>query len=185
MAIRTVLTLGHPLLFQSAAPVTAADRSLAALLRDMFDTMHHGRGSGLAAPQIGVLQQVIVLEYDKLPDFPGCDAIPPTVLINPQYRALNEEQDLAWEGCLSVPELRGLVRRHTLIEYEGLDEQGRKVKDRAAGFYARVLQHEIDHLRGIVYTQRLADTGQFGFLPELRHSGRMREGSLPCDDPSE
>lgn len=171
------------MLWQSAQPVTRFDRSLQRVVRDMFDTMAAGRGSGLAAPQIGVASRVVVLAFDKNPAFPDCEPIPPTVLINPDYQALGDERELAWEGCLSVPDMRGQVWRYTSIVYSARDMRGRTIENTVNGFFARVLQHEIDHLNGIVYCQRLASRDQFGFVRELQASGRMDRGGLPCEDP--
>jgi len=168
MAIRTVLRMGHPLLQQVAAPVqdfgTAALRELVA---DLDDTMRALNGAGIAAPQIGVSLRVVIFEVTHNPRYPQAEPVPYTVLINPVLDLLGDERDEAWEGCLSVPGLRGLVARHTNLRYRGFDLDGRPLDRTVQGFHARVVQHEVDHLDGILYPMRVADMRSFGFEDEL------------------
>jgi peptide deformylase len=155
--------MGHPLLRQVAPPVTAFDASLGALLADMDDTMRSLNGAGIAAPQIGVSLRVVIFEVQENPRYPDVEPVPYTVLINPQLTALGEEQDEGWEGCLSVPGMRGLVPRYRRLRYRGLDANGAPLERTVEGFHARVVQHEVDHLDGILYPQRVRDLRDFGF----------------------
>lgn len=163
MAVRRVLKMGEPLLAAVAAPVKRFDAELAGLVSDMNDTMRSLNGAGLAAPQIGVSLRVVVFEVASNPRYPHVSPVPYTVLVNPQLTPLGTEQDEGWEGCLSVPGLRGLVPRFRRLRYRGLDQEGRPIDRTVEGFHARVVQHEVDHLDGILYPQRIRDLGNFGF----------------------
>ncbi|HVC30729.1 MAG TPA: peptide deformylase [Steroidobacteraceae bacterium] len=168
MAARPVLKMGEPLLRQVAAPVQGFDAQLSALVADMNDTMRALNGAGLAAPQIGVSLRVVVFEVTSNPRYPGVAPIPYTVLVNPELTPLGEEQEEGWEGCLSVPGLRGLVPRFKRLRYRGYDLQGAAMDRTVEGFHARVVQHEVDHLDGILYPQRMRDLRNFGFEDALR-----------------
>ena len=168
MAVKEVLRMGHPLLLQQAAPVTRFDTpELHALLEDMRDTMAHLDGAGLAAPQIGVSLQVVIFGVGSNPRYPDAEAVPMTVLINPELTPLDETQEEGWEGCLSVPGFRGVVPRYTRLRYRGYDELGRLIDRTAEGFHARVVQHECDHLIGVLYPMRVRDFSRFGFTDVL------------------
>ena len=168
--------MGDPRLLQVSAPVTRfATAELAALLTDMRDTMRHLNGAGLAAPQIGVLQRVVIFGLEHNPRYPDAEAVPDTVLINPQLSAPDEDLEDGWEGCLSVPGMRGLVPRHRRLHYSGFDPQGRRFERDAQGFHARVVQHEVDHLDGILYPRRIRDLRMFGFNEALFPGQSLRE----------
>ena len=173
MAVREILRMGDPRLRRVAEPVSEFDTpELRTLLQDMRETMVAANGAGLAAPQIGVNLQVVIFGTGQVsPRYPQEPPIPPTVLINPVISALDAVEALGWEGCLSVPGLRGQVPRWAHIHYRGFDERGQPIDRRAEGFHARVVQHECDHLLGILYPQRMRDFTQFGFtdilFPEL------------------
>ena len=168
MAVRNVLRMGHPLLQRRAEPVTEFDTpSLEAVIEDLFDTMAAREGAGIAAPQIGVSKQIVIFGGKAHPRYPGAGAVPLTVLINPTVIALTDDRQADWEGCLSVPGLRGWVPRWTHVRYQGMDPQGRPIEREAEGFHARVVQHEVDHLQGILFPQRIEDLSRFGFEDEL------------------
>ena len=168
MAVRTVLRMGHPLLQRVAAPVARfGTAELRQLVSDMDDTMRALNGAGIAAPQIGVSLRIVIFEVTHNPRYPQAEPVPYTVLINPVLDPLGDEQDEAWEGCLSVPGLRGLVPRHTNLRYRGFDLDGQPIERTVTGFHARVVQHEVDHLDGILYPLRVADMRLFGFEDEL------------------
>lgn len=168
MAIRPVLRMGDPLLLQVAAPVQAFDTpELRALLQDMRDTMESLNGAGLAAPQIGVSLQVVIFGMDANPRYPQAEPVPHTVLINPQLDPVAEAMDEGWEGCLSVPGMRGLVPRYRHLRYRGFDALGRPIDRTVQDFHARVVQHEVDHLLGILYPMRIRDLRNFGFSESL------------------
>jgi peptide deformylase len=168
MAIRPVLRMGHPVLQQVARPVERfGSAELRELVADMDDTMRARQGAGIAAPQIGVPLRVVLFEVTHNPRYPRAGPVPYTVLVNPEVELLGTERDEAWEGCLSVPGMRGLVRRHTQVRYRGYDPDGRPIDRSVAGFHARVVQHEVDHLDGILYPQRLHDLRRFGFEEAL------------------
>jgi len=174
MSIKHVLRLGDPRLLQVAEPVTEFNTAeLDLLIADMFDTMKAEDGVGLAAPQIGIALRVVIFGFDSNPRYPDNDALIKTVLINPQITASGEETEEGWEGCLSVPGMRGMVSRYSAIRYTGFDATGSAIDVEAEGFHARVVQHERDHLDGIIYTQRLVDQLKFGFTEELSNSGQM------------
>jgi peptide deformylase len=168
MPIRTVLKMGDPLLLRSASPVLHFDTpELHALLVDMQDTMASLHGAGLAAPQIGVSQQVVIFGVGANPRYPRAEEVPYTVLINPVLEPLSEDTEEGWEGCLSVPGMRGLVPRYTQLRYRGVDQFGKPLERIAGDFHARVVQHEVDHLRGILYPMRIRDLRNFGFTDTL------------------
>jgi peptide deformylase len=168
MAVRTVLRMGHPLLQRVAAPVARfGTAELRRLVSDMDDTMRALSGAGIAAPQIGISLRVVIFEVTHNPRYPQAEPVPYTVLVNPVLDPLGDERDEAWEGCLSVPGLRGRVSRHTHLRYRGFDLDGRPLDRTVTGFHARVVQHEVDHLDGILYPQRVADMRSFGFEDEL------------------
>jgi peptide deformylase len=166
--IREILKMGDPRLLQIAKPVTDFDTpQLHALVADMFDTMHHAGGVGLAAPQIGVDLQVVVFGFDENERYPDAEAVPRTVLLNPAITPLSQDMEDGWEGCLSVPGLRGVVSRYSLIEYTGNALDGTPIERTAKGFHARVVQHECDHLIGRLYPSRITDFSAFGFVDVL------------------
>ncbi len=166
--IRDVLRMGHPLLLQKAASVASFDTpELHSLLQDMRDTMAHLNGAGLAAPQIGVSLRVVIFGVSSSPRYPGIEPVPQTVLINPRLTPLSEEEEEGWEGCLSVPGMRGWVPRFKRLRYAGFDEKGNKLQREVEGFHARVVQHEVDHLDGILYPMRVRDFTKFGFNDAL------------------
>jgi len=169
MAIRKVLRMGHPLLQEVSAEVTQfSTPELDSLIQDMFDTMDAEDGAGIAAPQIGVLKRVVIFGVEREnPRYPNRGKVPTTILINPVITPVGDEIENGWEGCLSVPGMRGLVPRFSKIKYRGYDEYGGLIEREAEGFHARVVQHECDHLDGILYPQRIEDITQFGFLEEL------------------
>jgi peptide deformylase len=172
VAIRPVLRMGEPLLRQVATPVTRfATPELLELIRDMDDTMRALNGAGLAAPQIGVGLRVVIFEVRANPRYPQVQPVPYTVLVNPELTPQGEDMDEGWEGCLSVPGMRGLVPRHRSLRYRGSDEHGRPIDRTVHGFHARVVQHEVDHLDGVLYPQRIRDLRDFGFEDAL--AGRM------------
>lgn len=164
--------MGEPLLGQVAAPVQRFDLELTALVADMTDTMRALSGAGLAAPQIGVGLRVVIFEVTSNPRYPDVAPIPFTVLVNPELTPLGDSQEDGWEGCLSVPGLRGVVPRFMRLRYRGYDIAGAPIDRTVEGFHARVVQHEVDHLDGILYPQRMRDMRDFGFEDALR--ARMR-----------
>ena len=168
MTVREVLRMGHPVLRERAKPVEKlASPELRALVQDMKETMAAKNGAGLAAPQIGVGQRVVIFGVTKNPRYPDAEEVPFTVLVNPKLTMLTREVEEDWEGCLSVPGMRGVVPRYTKLRYTGFDEEGNPIERVAEGFHARVVQHECDHLDGILYPQRMTDRSRFGFNEEL------------------
>jgi peptide deformylase len=166
--IRDVLRMGDPRLLQRSAEVARfATPELAMLLQDMRDTMAHLNGAGLAAPQIGVLQRVVIFGVKSNPRYPGIEEVPETVLINPRLEPLGEALEEGWEGCLSVPGMRGWVPRWQRLRYSGFDEHGKRLEREVSGFHARVVQHEVDHLDGVLYPMRIKDFTRFGFNDAL------------------
>ena len=155
--------MGHPILRQVAVPVTQFGAELRALIADMDETMRALHGAGLAAPQIGVSQRVVIFEVKENPRYPHVAPVPYTVLVNPELTPLGDETDDGWEGCLSVPGMRGLVPRYSKLRYRGVDQNGAPLDRTVEGFHARVVQHEVDHLDGILYPQRIRDLRNFGF----------------------
>ncbi|MDR1995967.1 peptide deformylase [Azonexus sp.] len=168
MAVRTILRMGDPRLLESARPVIDfATPALAELIADMFDTMAAADGVGLAAPQIGVGLQLVIFGFEHSERYPVAEAVPRTILINPVVTPLTSEEELGWEGCLSVPGLRGEVPRCTRIRYQGFDPHGEPIDRTVEGFHARVVQHECDHLIGRLYPMRMHDLTRFGFTDVL------------------
>jgi peptide deformylase len=168
MTVRALLKMGDPRLLAPAAPVTAFDTAeLEALIADMFDTMTVSGGVGLAAPQIGVGLQVVVFGFERSERYPDAPPVPQTVLLNPVITPLDDVTEEGWEGCLSVPGLRGMVPRSVKIRYQGFDPQGQPIDRIAEGFHARVVQHECDHLLGVLYPMRIKDFRRFGFTEAL------------------
>ena len=166
--IREVLKMGDPYLLQQAQPVEQFNTpELRVLVGDMRATMAHLSGAGLAAPQIGVGLQVVIFGVGQNPRYPQAEEIPDTVLINPVLTPLSDEMEEDWEGCLSVPGLRGMVPRHARLRYQGCDERGNAIDRSVSGFHARVVQHECDHLMGILYPMRMRDFSKFGFIQAL------------------
>jgi len=166
--IREVLKMGDPRLLEKARPVEAfGTRELRELIADMRETMAHLNGAGLAAPQIGVPLRVVIFGVKRNPRYPDAEEVPGTVLINPVVTPLGEEMEEAWEGCLSVPGMRGVVPRFKRLRYRGFDESGDPIDRTVDGFHARVVQHECDHLDGILYPMRIRDMSQFGFVDVL------------------
>lgn len=172
MAIREILKMGDPRLLAVAQPVERFDTpELHGLVADLFDTMAAADGAGLAAPQIGVGLAVVIFGFDRNERYPEAPAVPRTVLVNPQIEVLGPEEEEDWEGCLSVPGMRGVVPRWARIRYRGFDQSGAPIDREAGGFHARVVQHECDHLIGTLYPMRIRDFGRFGYtsvlFPEL------------------
>jgi len=166
--IREVLRMGNPQLLHRSTPVDAfGTPALEALLQDMRDTMAAKNGAGLAAPQIGVLQQVVIFGVERNERYPDAEQVPYTELVNPVLTPLSDERDEDWEGCLSVPGLRGIVPRYRHLRYEGFDPRGRPIRREVTGFHARVVQHEVDHLLGILYPMRMRDFSRFGYTDIL------------------
>jgi peptide deformylase len=172
MALRPVLKMGHPLLRQVAAPVSElATPELRALVADLDDTMRALNGAGIAAPQVGVSLRVVIFELRDNPRYPDIAAVPYTVLVNPVLTPLGPEEEEGWEGCLSVPGMRGLVPRFRRLRYQGFSPEGMQIDRTVEGFHARVVQHEVDHLDGILFPQRIRDMRAFGFEDAL--AGQM------------
>ncbi len=168
MTTRPVLRMGDPQLLEESVRVEQFDTpELQALVADMIETMQSLNGAGLAAPQIGVQLRVVIFGVDRNPRYPDAEEVQFTVLINPQLTPIGSEMDEDWEGCLSVPGMRGLVPRHVRLRYQGFDVAGQPIDRTVEGFHARVVQHEVDHLDGILYPQRIRDMRQFGFVEEL------------------
>ena len=166
--IRDVLRMGDPRLLARSEEIKAfGTPELQELLRDMRDTMAHLNGAGLAAPQIGVGLRVVIFGVHANPRYPDVEEVPDTVLINPVLTPLDAEMEEGWEGCLSVPGMRGSVPRYKRLRYSGLDELGRKFEREVSDFHARVVQHEVDHLDGILYPMRIRDLTKFGFNEAL------------------
>ncbi len=173
MAIREVIRMGHPLLLQVASPIQQFDSpELHALIVDLEDTMLDMNGAGIAAPQIGVSLRVVIFGQKLTvldgaspsnPRYPDADAVPYTVLINPTLTPLGDELESGWEGCLSVPGMRGIVPRHTRLHYTGFDQYGQPIDRLVSGFHARVVQHECDHLDGVLYPMRIPNLKDFGY----------------------
>jgi peptide deformylase len=168
MAIKTVLRMGNPNLLQQAEPVAQFNTpELHALIQDMQDTMSHMNGAGIAAPQIGVSLQVVIFGVGSNPRYPDAEQVPYTVLINPYLTLIQDEIEDGWEGCLSVPGMRGIVPRHTRLHYTGFDQFENPIDRLVSGFHARVVQHECDHLNGILYPMRIKNLKDFGFTDVL------------------
>ena len=172
MTIHTILKMGDQRLLRIARPVERfGTPELRALVADMFETMHAAKGAGLAAPQIGVDLQLVIFGFSRNDRYPDAPPVPETVLLNPVIEAIDDTLEEGWEGCLSVPGMRGVVPRFARIRYRGVDLEGRPIEREAEGFHARVVQHECDHLAGTLYPMRIRDFSRFGFtsvlFPEL------------------
>lgn len=164
MAVKPIVLMGDPRLLQRSEEITEFNTpELQQIVEDLLDTKAAKNGTGLAAPQIGVLKRIVVFGIDKHPRFPDIEPVPLTVLINPQIEILTEEMDEMWEGCISVPGLRGLVPRYTKLRYQGFDQFGQPIDRIAHGYHARAVQHECDHLDGVLYPVRMKDMRMFGF----------------------
>lgn len=160
--------MGDPLLLQKAAPVERFDTpELHVLIADMQDTMQHMNGAGIAAPQIGESLRVVIFGVGANPRYPDAEEVPYTVLINPVLTPLGDDMEDGWEGCLSVPGMRGVVPRYSRLHYTGFDQYGQAIDRLVSGFHARVVQHECDHLDGILYPMRIRDLARFGFTDVL------------------
>jgi len=160
--------MGDPRLLQKSEAVTDfSSPELKSLIQDLFDTMKANQGAGLAAPQIGVMQKIVVFGIENNERYPDAESIPPTVLINPEIEVLSNATQSYWEGCLSIPGMRGLVERPAHILYQGFDQNGNPLEKEAIDFHAIVVQHECDHLEGFLYPMRMKDMSQFGFNQEL------------------
>lgn len=168
MTVREILKMGDARLLRVAPPVTSfGTAELDRLIADMFETMHDANGAGLAAPQIGVDLQLVIFGFGSNQRYPDAPPVPETVLINPTIVPLGESEEVGWEGCLSVPGLRAMVPRWARIRYTGFDPNGRAIDREAEGFHARVVQHECDHLRGVLYPMRVRDFSRFGYTSVL------------------
>ena len=179
MSIRPVLRMGDARLLEPARPVFVFDTApLHALIADLEDTMAHLDGAGLAAPQIGVGLRVVIFGFDDNQRYPDADSVPYTVLINPTLTPLSDELETGWEGCLSLPGLRGLVPRWRHLRYTGFDPYGRVIDREVEGFHARVVQHECDHLDGVLYPMRMPDLRSFGFADVL---DQQPDSEMPVD----
>lgn len=166
--IRRILRMGDPRLLERSKEITQFDTpQLHALVADMFETMEEADGVGLAAPQIGEFVRIVVFGFESNPRYPEAPQVPRTVLINPVLEFLTDATEDGWEGCLSVPGLRGMVPRCTKLRYTGVDQYGGLIDRVAEGFHARVVQHECDHLDGVLYPRRIRDLKQFGFSEEI------------------
>ena len=181
MTIQKVLRMGEPELLKVCKAVTNFNTaSLDELVENMWDTMHEENGAGLAAPQIGINLRVVVFGFENNPRYPDALDIPTTVLINPEITFITDQTEECWEGCLSVPGMRALVPRYTHIRYSGRDQKGQPFTREVNDFHARIVQHECDHLDGILYPQRITNMKSFGFREELENNGLMK--TQPCDD---
>jgi peptide deformylase len=168
MGVREILKMGDPRLLRQAEPVSEfGTPELEALIADMFDTMRAANGAGLAAPQIGVNLQLLIFGFSQNTRYPDAPAVPETVLLNPVLTPLFEQMEDGWEGCLSVPGLRGVVPRWSKLRYDGFDQYGNAISREVDGFHARVVQHECDHLAGVLYPMRIKDFSRFGFTEIL------------------
>ena len=176
--IYDILRMGDPRLLRIAEPIKKLNTpELRMLVADMFETMHSVGGAGLAAPQIGVNLRLVIFGFEKLERYPDAPPVPPTVLVNPTWTTHGDEMVGGWEGCLSVPGMRGWVERASALTYSGFTADGKKVERTVNGFHARVVQHECDHLDGKLYPMRIADFSKFGFTEEL-----FPDGNGPVDD---
>ncbi len=170
MSVRKILKMGEPLLLQVAQPVPAekiGSLEIQSLIQDLIETMHAANGAGLAAPQIGISQQIVVFGFEKNQRYPDEDPVPQTILINPIITPFDSTKEIGWEGCLSVPGLRAQVPRYSKIRYQGLNQDGQIIDRVVEGFHARVVQHECDHLIGKLYPMRVEDFSTFGFTEVL------------------
>jgi peptide deformylase len=173
--------MGDPQLLTVSKLVAPIDaNALTPLIQDMWDTMAAEDGAGLAAPQIGIMQRVVIFGFEDNPRYPDAPTIPETVLINPEITPLDDDKEDGWEGCLSVPGMRGIVPRFQRIRYQGFDQFGNAIDRSVSGFHARVVQHECDHLDGILYPFRIEDMRNFGYTETLMETGILE--LQPCDD---
>ena len=178
MAVRPVLKMGEPLLFQKALPIKEfGTPELYAIIKDMHDTMIQEDGIGIAAPQIGISLRVVIFSVDHNPRYPDDEIVPYTVLINPVITPLTQETSGLWEGCLSVPGIRGYVERPTQIRYRGFDPEGQIIEREASGIHAKVVQHECDHLDGILFPMRVKDLRQLAYDEVLRKAAVKNESA--------
>ena len=185
MTVHKVLRMGDPRLRRVAEPVEHFDTpELRKLIADMRDTMDAYDGAGLAAPQIGVNLRVMIFGVESNPRYPDAEEVPMTVLVNPEFDVLDDLMASGWEGCLSVPGMRGIVTRPDFIVYRGYDETGMLIEREAEGFHARVFQHEFDHLNGVLYPDRIKDFSNFGFIEELDDAGAFGDGGPANDEDS-
>jgi peptide deformylase len=176
MAIRNILRMGDARLLRRAEEVSSFESAeLKALLVDMRDTMLALDGVGLAAPQIGINLRIVIFGVESNPRYPDAEVVPETILINPLITPLSATKEDGWEGCLSVPGMRGLVPRFTHLRYQGRDEFGALIDRTVSGFHARVVQHECDHLDGVLYPMRIVDMRNFGFSSELFPDADVRD----------
>jgi peptide deformylase len=174
MTARKILRMGNPFLHRIAEPVREFDTpELRAIVADLFETMKVANGAGLAAPQVGIGLRIVIFGFDANPRYPGRASIPVTVLVNPVIEPIGTDMSEDWEGCLSVPGLRGQVERYERIRYRGFDPAGAPIDRTVDGFHARVVQHECDHLDGILYPMRMRDLGKLGYIDELAAAGRI------------
>lgn len=179
MTARTVLKMGEPLLFRKAEPVMEFNTpELDRLIEDMFDTMAAYNGAGLAAPQIGVSKRVVIFGVAANPRYPDAEVVPTTILINPMLHPIGNDMEEGWEGCLSVPGLRGVVNRHRQLRYTGFDQKGNPIDRTVSGFHARVVQHECDHLDGILYPMRMTDLRRLGYEEVLFRGPALSSAEL-------
>ncbi len=168
MTIKTIIKMGNPKLFKKSKPIHHFNTpKLHAIIQDLKDTMQHYNGVGIAAPQIGYLLQIIMFGFKHNSRYPNEAPIPETILINPKLVILTDKKEGYWEGCLSVPGLRGFISRPVAIEYTGYTPEGRLIKRKAEGFHARVIQHEYDHIHGILFPQKITNFQKFGFEEEI------------------
>jgi peptide deformylase len=168
MSVREILKMGDLRLLRKAKPVTKfGTPELEKLIEDMFETMYVEEGAGLAAPQIGVDLQLVIFGFEKNERYPDAEMIPRTILLNPVLTPIGSDVDESWEGCLSVPGMRGMVPRWAKIRYEGFDQYGNPISREAEGFHSRVVQHECDHLAGILYPMRMPDLRRFGYIDAM------------------
>ena len=168
MGVREILKMGDPRLLRQAEPIREfGTPELENLIADMFDTMHAANGAGLAAPQVGVNLQMVIFGFKQNARYPDAPPVPETVLLNPVLTPLSDDQEDGWEGCLSVPGLRGMVPRWTRLRYHGVDQSGHPIDREVDGFHARVVQHECDHLQGVLYPMRIKDFSRFGYTDVL------------------
>ena len=176
MAVQPVLRMGDPDLRRISEPVSGFDdASVVTLIEDLWETMEARGGVGIAAPQIGVPLRVVVFEVERSARYPDAPPVPRTVLINPEFEPLDDEMVDGWEGCLSVPGLRGMVPRYRRIRYRGFDAEGRRFEREVEDFHARIVQHECDHLDGVLYPERMRDLSTLGFEDELSLAGQLGE----------
>ena len=168
MTTQNILKMGDPRLFEQSKPVKISELpELKEVVTDMIETMNAADGAGLAAPQIGVMKRLVIFGVENNPRYPDADEVPFTVLVNPVIEVLDDDMQYGWEGCLSVPGMRGLVARNTNIRYTGIDLNGNSIDRTVKGFHSRVVQHECDHLDGILYPMRIEDMRNFGFEDQL------------------